>query len=582
MDDELERAARKQRLTQRQGAFQAQQRKRQEAEQQAALVPAVSSRDASGELSTPSPPAAPPDFKAEVAAKFRELVAGGEQPNEAAIKAVTQVRQARAAVNAAPAQEVSQTLASSSQATYRDVTTREETGVLCPGGPFTCFICVEPKGADQRFLPHKCSVTPEALCCRPCFVAWAESQIDAEAAAVKCCHCDLLLDAHELSAIVDASRFTKYCCGALQRTLKRDTSFIWCSKCPGGGWVDSRQPTSSCGWICPECSNSFVYCPFCRREHGTISCKRFQQLRREIIAGKTANDKVSEDVVQRNSKMCPSCKMPIQKDGGCNFMDCPNCRRHFCWSCGRILKGSHQAHHCDAGFEGSKVISKTPNGQPCVELTRLFTNVLDIDNIELMNTDDVDLADLREMLVPGLSQEGRSPLFVGPSQCDGELLLRLPFNFRKSMNWELTHLMIRATHPPAPNSHPPRSVALLPNVPSAQFSDFDDPCVTVVELQDAGSGVFLVPLEQFRSKGIFKRITSLALRFSVSSPTTQEDVDMHTQVYFNDLALFGIPGESSSSSSHHRNWMMDERANLIVSPVLNRRRWGEEVAENDE
>ena len=22
------------------------------------------------------------------------------------------------------------------------------------------------------------------------------------------------------------------------------------------------------------------------------------------------------------------------EDGGCNYMDCPNCRRHFCWSCG--------------------------------------------------------------------------------------------------------------------------------------------------------------------------------------------------------------------------------------------------------
>ncbi|CAE8716232.1 unnamed protein product, partial [Polarella glacialis] len=105
-------------------------------------------------------------------------------------------------------------------------------------------------------------------------------------------------------------------------------------------------------------------------DHGSLHCKKFQRLRHEVISGKAAiGEKESEGMVQRSSKSCPSCQMPIQKDGGCNFMDCPNCRRHFCWSCGRILKGSHQAHTCDAGFEGSQVVAQTPQGRPCVELT---------------------------------------------------------------------------------------------------------------------------------------------------------------------------------------------------------------------
>jgi len=455
--------------------------------------------------------------------------------------------------------------------------------VPCPGGPYTCFICVEEKGSDQRFLPHRCSVVPESLCCKPCYIAWVESQIDAEAAVIKCCHCDVPLEPGIVARLVDEEHMAKYCAAALQRTLRRDANFIWCSKCSGGGWVDPRRAPSECGWTCPECSNSFVYCPFCRREHGTISCKRFQQLRQELITGKKATDyRASEDLVQRNSKMCPSCNMPIQKDGGCNFMDCPNCRRHFCWSCGRVLKGSHQAHHCDAGFEGSAVISKTPLGQPCVELTRLFTNVLDLDHVELMNVDEVDLVDLREMLVPGLREEVRSPLFVGPSECDGELVVRLPFGFRKSMNWELTHLLVRASHPPAPHSHPPRSVALIPNIPSVQFSDFDDPTVTVVQVQPNKNGVLVVPLEQFRSKGTFRRVTTLSLRFSVRGGSDEEIEDPEAQVFFNDLALFGVPGESGANAAKGRHAaMMDERANLIVSPVL-KRRWGEEAGDDEE
>jgi len=117
---------------------------------------------------------------------------------------------------------------------------------------------------------------------------------------------------------------------------------------------------------------------------------------------------------------------------------------------GKILKGSHQKHVCDAGFEGSAVVHKTPTGQACVEFTRLFTNVLDLDNIELMNADTKDIEHLREMLVPGLSQEPWSPLFIGPSECDGELAFIMPFSFQKSMHWELTHILFRANHPPAP------------------------------------------------------------------------------------------------------------------------------------
>jgi hypothetical protein len=275
--------------------------------------------------------------------------------------------------------------------------------------------------------------------------------------------------------------------------------------------------------------------------------------------------------------------MPIQKDGGCNFMDCPNCRRHFCWSCGRILKGSHQSHHCDAGLEDSSVVHKTPNGQFCIEFLRLFTNVLDIDNVELMNASETDISDLREMLVPGLSQEPWSPLFVGPSQCDGEIVLRLPFNFAKSMSWEISHILIRASHPPAPMSYPPRSVGLIANASSVSFSDFEDSKAVSVPLEEVSGGALLARLEPFHMKGTFRRVTSLAVRLSVNVADSVMDEDAvllpdDAQVFFNDIALFGVPG-GGGGGAPRRGHMWDDRSNLIVSPVLTKRRWGEEVDE---
>lgn len=578
MDDELNRAARRQKVSQTEGARRAKLRQSHEERRQDAFNASPSEPSSSSNSNVAPRPssatsATSPEFREAVAAKFKELVASGATPNEAATQAIVAVR---AAISSRQPQ-----VASTSHVAPAGMQQADEI-VECPGGPYTCFICLESKEVSERFLPHRCSTIPQSLCCRACYVAWVESQIDTEAAVIKCCHCDLILDSRVLARLVDAEHWGKYCDDALQRNLRRDACFIWCSKCSGGGWIDSKLPPSKCGWTCPECDNSFVYCSFCRREHGTLTCKRFQQVRREIMSGDSAKENAGLGLVQRTSKMCPSCNMPIQKDGGCNFMDCPNCRRHFCWSCGRVLKGSHQKHHCDAGFEGSAVVHKTPNGQTCVEFTRLFTNVLDIDNVELMNVAEEDAIALREMLVPGLSQEPWSPLFVGPSECDGELVLRLPFNFIKSMSWELTHMLFRASHPPAPLSYPPRSVALIPNVACVSFDDFNE--AVQVPLEEVPGGGLLARLESFNVKGTFRRVTSLAIRLSLRTVRPEgvfdpEDLPEDSQVFFNDIALFGKPCDKAT----HRSRMWDETANLIVSPVLTKRRWGEEVAaEGDE
>mmetsp|Transcript_69230 Transcript_69230/g.150662 ORF Transcript_69230/g.150662 Transcript_69230/m.150662 type:complete len:547 (+) Transcript_69230:46-1686(+) len=537
MDDDLNRAARKHKISQRQGALRAQRRQQQQADQLAEVASQASRL-------------------AQAGAGHQTALTTSPPPLEAAASSATEL----------PADEVS-----------------------CPGGPFVCFICTEEKQPEERFLPHRCSVEPRQLCCKGCFIAWVESQIDNDAAVIRCCHCEVVLDAGRVARLVSPQHWARCCETALQRSLRR-AAFVWCPKCPGGGWVELGQ-TSSCGWTCPECTASFLFCPLCRRDHGSITCKRFQRLRYEVMVAHGHKEKLSESLVQRSSKTCPSCQMPIQKEGGCNFMDCPNCRRHFCWSCGLVLKGSHQKHRCDAGFEGSRVISKTPNGQASTELTLLFTNILDIDHIELLNAQPEDLEDFREMLVPGLSQEVRSPLFVGPSECDGEILARLPFNFQKFLSWEITHITIRASHPPQPGCRAPRFLGILANQPNATFSDFDHPKTVVVPLVDSGRGTLLANLEEFKVRGTFRRIFCLVLRFSISSILGAEgdegdegdegmadgDRESGDQVFFNDLAIFGVPGDRAADP--RRGQFQNE--DLIVSPVIHRKHWGEEAELDD-
>eukprot|EP00441_Pelagodinium_beii_P022377 CAMPEP_0197676242 /NCGR_PEP_ID=MMETSP1338-20131121/86446_1 /TAXON_ID=43686 ORGANISM="Pelagodinium beii, Strain RCC1491" /NCGR_SAMPLE_ID=MMETSP1338 /ASSEMBLY_ACC=CAM_ASM_000754 /LENGTH=45 /DNA_ID= /DNA_START= /DNA_END= /DNA_ORIENTATION= len=45
-------------------------------------------------------------------------------------------------------------------------------------------------------------------------------------------------------------------------------------------------------------------------------------------------------------------------------------------------------------------------------------------------------------------------------------------------------------------------------MPSATFSDFLDGRAAEVDLEDAGPGILRAPLEQFRVKGTFKRVSN--------------------------------------------------------------------------
>lgn len=278
--------------------------------------------------------------------------------------------------------------------------------------------------------------------------------------------------------------------------------------------------------------------------------------------GKPANEAESASVVRRSSKSCPSCQMPIQKAGGCKFMDCPNCRRHFCWRCGKVLKGSHQSHDCDAGFESSEIATKTPTGKFCLELTKIFVNVLDLDNLEVLNAPSEDVESFKHMLVPGISQNSLQQVhFVGPSECDGEMILKLPFS--NGFCWEITHLTFGAAHPPAPGAKPPVKVQVLANRPDASFDDFDDGNAANVDLvEDEATRMLMCSLESFRSKGTFRRVMHLALRISVS-----EDDD--GEVFFNRMCIFGLPGDAKPAQK-------GGEVELIVNPTLKAANWGKE------
>lgn len=86
---------------------------------------------------------------------------------------------------------------------------------------------------------------------------------------------------------------------------------------------------------CPHCNQA--YCAKCLKDHSmSMGCD---------VTGKTKEqlEKDNEDWIKKNTKNCPNCKKPIQRNGGCLYITCP-CKHQFCFNC---LDPHHHVFKCD-------------------------------------------------------------------------------------------------------------------------------------------------------------------------------------------------------------------------------------------
>ena len=130
-----------------------------------------------------------------------------------------------------------------------------------------------------------------------------------------------------------------------EKFLAANESLSACRKenCSGVAMLLSGDPA--------RCVTCFVcqtaYCFQCGSErHHPASCGAYRKWTQQIV-----ND--SSFWVRMNSKPCPRCSVPIEKNTGCNHMICTQCSAHFCWLCLAELPTHLAPHDCNSVVAGT-------------------------------------------------------------------------------------------------------------------------------------------------------------------------------------------------------------------------------------
>eukprot|EP00002_Diphylleia_rotans_P041157 TRINITY_DN9942_c0_g1_i2.p1 TRINITY_DN9942_c0_g1~~TRINITY_DN9942_c0_g1_i2.p1 ORF type:complete len:465 (-),score=64.88 TRINITY_DN9942_c0_g1_i2:107-1501(-) len=217
---------------------------------------------------------------------------------------------------------------------------------------FFCQICLENIDILQGYALTQCN----HLFCHECIKSYLVSQVSDGITVIKCpsleyvdhgtgvggsaspdeeiaaargkdCPCEIAYE--DVRALLDEEMIVKYDRFKLHAS---DKNYRQCPKCSVSVLGNPKKPAMNC----PDCK--YAFCIFHADAHPNMSCKQYERRNRE-------EEKASRALISQTSKRCPGCKMPVEKSGGCNHMQCSRCRTYFCWICGRKVSDDTYPTH---------------------------------------------------------------------------------------------------------------------------------------------------------------------------------------------------------------------------------------------
>ncbi|KAF1762445.1 hypothetical protein GCK72_010707 [Caenorhabditis remanei] len=182
------------------------------------------------------------------------------------------------------------------------------------------------------------------LACDDCWKAYLTEKIKEKQSEIECMtsNCKLLMKDEQVKKyLADSAAIASFRKILVNSYVKVNSSLRWCPAENCEKAVKVHQPSESRLLIC-SCGTRF--CFTCGNEgHEPIDCCYLK-----LWLKRCMDDSETFNWINANTKDCPKCSAPIEKNGGCNYMRCENtrCRYEFCWMCFGSWK-NEGAHSCN-------------------------------------------------------------------------------------------------------------------------------------------------------------------------------------------------------------------------------------------
>ncbi|XP_071509572.1 E3 ubiquitin-protein ligase ARIH2-like [Diadema antillarum] len=133
-------------------------------------------------------------------------------------------------------------------------------------------------------------------------------------------------------------------------------------------WKFRFCPGADCDMVvhAKEVKSKRVDCPHCRAVwcfkcsecyHAPAGCETIKKW-----LTKCADDSETANYISAHTKDCPKCNICIEKNGGCNHMQCSRCKHDFCWMClGDWKSHGSEFYECSRYKENPNIANESAN-----------------------------------------------------------------------------------------------------------------------------------------------------------------------------------------------------------------------------
>uniref|UniRef100_A0A3P9NLX9 Ankyrin repeat and IBR domain-containing protein 1 n=1 Tax=Poecilia reticulata TaxID=8081 RepID=A0A3P9NLX9_POERE len=222
---------------------------------------------------------------------------------------------------------------------------------LTPGEEGLCGICLCSISVFEDPIDMSCGHE----FCRSCWEGFLNIKIqegDAHNIFCPAYECYQLVPVHVIESVVSREMDQRYLQFDIKAFVENNPSIRWCpaARCeravrltrPGPGDSDPHSfPLLPSPAV--DCGKGHLFCWECLGEaHEPCDCQMWRnwlqkvtEMKPEELAGvsEAYEDAANCLWLLTNSKPCANCKSPIQKNEGCNHMQCAKCKYDFCWIC---------------------------------------------------------------------------------------------------------------------------------------------------------------------------------------------------------------------------------------------------------